>query len=194
MILLLDVMDTLVYDPFRTEAPAFFGISFEEVLALKDPHTWVRFETGEYDERTFAELYFRDRRPVDVVGFKAALSSGYRLLAGIEDLLSELVAAGVTLHALSNYSPWYQLIEDRLHLSRFVPWTFVSCKTGVRKPDPEAYLGPARALGVSPGECLFVDDRPGNCAAAEAVGMPAHTFKDAQTLRQDLLARGLLAT
>lgn len=192
MILLLDVMDTLVYDPFHAEVPAFFGTSLQELLEAKDPHAWQRFETREYDEATFAANYFRDRRALDVEGFKAALAGAYRLLPGIEELLSELSATGVGMHALSNYPPWFELIEERLGLSRWVPWTFVSCRTGVRKPDPEAYLGPARALGVAPRECLFVDDRALNCRGAEAAGMSAHHFRDTEALSTELRQRGLL--
>jgi len=49
-------------------------------------------------------------------------------------LLHELYAGGVPLHALSNYPRWYQLIEDRLELSRYLRWSFVSCLIGMRKP------------------------------------------------------------
>mgnify|MGYP003672570846 CR=1 FL=1 len=192
MILLLDVMETLVYDPFPVEVPAFFGTTLPELLALKDPQAWQRFEAGEYDEATFAVNYFQDRRPLDVEGFKATLAGAYRFLPGIEELLGELQGAGVAMHALSNYPPWYALIEERLGLSRWVSWSYVSCRTGVRKPDPEAFLAPARDLGVAPRECLFVDDRADNCAGAEAVGMFAHHFRDASGLRRELCLRGVL--
>ncbi len=45
---------------------------------------------------------------------------------------------------------------------------------GVRKPAPEPYLAAARALGVEPAECLFIDDMVVNCEGAEAVGMGSH--------------------
>ena len=45
---------------------------------------------------------------------------------------------------------------------------------GVRKPAPEPYLASARALGLAPQACLFVDDMVVNCAGAEAVGMASH--------------------
>ena len=64
-----------------------------------------------------------------------------------------------------------EVIDEKLELSRYLDWRFVSCLTGKRKPDPEAYLGAARALGVPPAACVFVDDRARNVAAAEAVGM-----------------------
>ncbi len=51
----------------------------------------------------------------------------YRFLDGMETLLTRLHAAGYEMHALSNYPVWYQIIEEKLRLSRFMDWTFVSC-------------------------------------------------------------------
>jgi FMN phosphatase YigB (HAD superfamily) len=45
---------------------------------------------------------------------------------------------------------------------------------------------------MTPGECLFVDDRPENVAAAEAVGMRGHVFAGAPALREALVEAGLL--
>jgi mannitol-1-/sugar-/sorbitol-6-phosphatase len=39
------------------------------------------------------------------------------------------------------------------------------------KPDPEAYLKGAAALGVAPSECLVVEDAPAGAEAARAAGM-----------------------
>ena len=97
------------------------------------------------------------------------------------------------MHALSNYPCWYRLIEERLQLSRYVAWSFVSCETGVRKPAPEAYLHASRTLNVAPERCLFVDDRERNCDAARAVGMDAIVFRSAEQLRQELARRELLS-
>jgi HAD superfamily hydrolase (TIGR01509 family) len=190
-VLLLDVMDTLVRDPFR-DLPEHFGLPFDELLALKDPDAWPAFERGELDERAYASRFFSDRRPVDPTGLRAFMAARYRWLDGVEDLLARLSARGVEMHALSNYPCWYEAVEAAVGLSRYVAWTFVSCRTGVRKPDPAAYLGAARALGRAPGECLFVDDRAKNVAAAEAVGMPSLRFTSSEALARDLAARGLV--
>ena len=192
MILLLDVLDTLVRDPFHQEVPALFGLSLPELLAQKAPDTWQRFETGDYDEATFAARYFADGRPLDLDAFRETLRRAYRFLPGVEALLSELRQAGVAMHALSNYPPWYRLIEDELRLSRYLEWSFVSCDTGVRKPDPRAYTGAAERLGVPPERCLFVDDRESNVRAAREVGMGALRFEGADALEQALVERGLL--
>jgi len=39
------------------------------------------------------------------------------------------------------------------------------------KPDPEAYIKGAAALGVAPADCLVVEDAPAGAAAARAAGM-----------------------
>ncbi len=170
-ILLLDVMSTLVTEPFEHDIPAFFGMSLAELLARKHPTAWVEFEHGTLTEEEYAARFFADGTPIDLAGFKAMMHRSYEFMEGTEELLAELKDAGYPMYTLSNYSPWWQLIEEKLRLSRYVEWRFVSCITGVRKPHSEAYLVAARQLGVAPGECLFVDDRQKNVDAAVAVGM-----------------------
>jgi FMN hydrolase / 5-amino-6-(5-phospho-D-ribitylamino)uracil phosphatase len=191
-VLLLDVMDTLVHDPFYAEVLEFFALDLDALFAIKCKQAWFEFERGELDEPGLVQRYFLDGRPLDLAGLRACMSGAYRFLPGVEALLTELREAGVEMHALSNYPVWFELIEARLGLSRFVEWSFVSCRTGVRKPDPQAYLGAAAKLGRAPAACLFVDDRASNCVAAEAVGMPALQFSDAVALRAALRERGLL--
>lgn len=191
-VLLLDVMGTLVHDPFYVEIPRFFGLSLSELIAVKHPSAWVEFETDAIDEATLLARFFADGRPVDGEGLRAAMREAYRFLPGVEPLLQELAARGMPMHALSNYPRWYALIEERLQLSRYLQWSFVSCHTGVRKPDPAAYVHAASALGVEPSACVFVDDREDNCAAARDQGMHAVRFSDAAALRRALVEHGVL--
>jgi len=184
-------MDTLVHEPFWREMPDFFGLEFDELLALKHPSAWLEFELGRLSETEFLERFFRDGRRFDHAAFRAAVFGAYRWLPGMEELVGELARAGFALHALSNYPLWYRALEARLGLSRHLAWSFVSCDTGLRKPDPEAFRHAARSLGVAPGECLLIDDRPENCAAAEALGLPAVRFTGAAALRNELVRRGL---
>ena len=103
---------------------------------------------------------------------------------------SELQAAGVEMHALSNYPSWYRMLDEVTGLSRFLKWSFVSCKTQHRTPQPEAFRGAARSLGRAASDCVFVDDREKNCEGARAVGMPAIHFESAEQLRRELIALG----
>jgi FMN phosphatase YigB (HAD superfamily) len=191
-IVLFDVMDTLVVDPFRVHIPAFFGLELSELLAQKHPTAWVDFEKGLIGEAEYAGRMFADGRTVDPSALAAHVRDAYRWVEGIEPLLAELSRAGVEMHALSNYPVWYRMIEERLGLSRFVSWRFVSCETGHRKPDAEAYLNAAKRLERDPEGLLFVDDRKVNCDAARAVGMRAHRFTKAAALRAELVELGFL--
>ncbi len=191
-VLLFDVMDTLVVEPYWEALPAFFGMSFEELVATKHPTAWIEFELGRLDEPAYLARFFRDGRPVDGEALRAHLRRSYRFVEGMETLLADLRAADHVLHALSNYPLWYRLIEAELTLSRFLNWTFVSCDTGVRKPDSRAFLGPPEALGVAPERCVLVDDRAENITAARRWGLDGIHFTDAATLRRDLGRRGLL--
>jgi FMN phosphatase YigB (HAD superfamily) len=191
-VLLLDVMGTLVHDPYYDGVPGFLGLSLEQFMALADREAWGAFERGEIDEETYVGRMFTDRRAVDGDGLREYLVASYRWLDGMEDLLSDLSTLGVSMHAMSNYPLWYRLIEDKLGLSRYLSWSFVSCKTGMRKPSPDAYREAAAALRLPTSACLFVDDREKNCAGARETGMRAWRFEGAGPLRRELLRHAIL--
>ena len=192
MILLWDVMGTLVHDPLFVEMPEFFGMTFEAMLEAKHPGAWVEFELGECSQEDFLERFFADGRDFDRRGFVGTVRSSYRWLPGVEELLVELSEAGYAMHAFSNYPIWYQLIEERLSLSRFLGWTFVSCITGLRKPDPAAYAHVLNELGVPAEQCMFVDDRSSNCEAAREAGIQSVRFEGSGQLRASLCDAGVL--
>lgn len=191
-VVLLDVMSTLVVDPFFAEVPAFFGMSLEALIAAKHPDAWVRFERDQIDEATMLASFFADGRSYDHAGLIATMVAGYRFIEGIPALLDELRAAQVEMHTLSNYPRWFARIEDKLRLSRWVRWTFVSCKTGLRKPDARAYTHAVTALGVAAAQAVFVDDRADNCQAAARAGLQTEHFRGAEALKAALRQRGWL--
>ena len=190
--ILFDVMGTIVAEPFLEVVPAALGMTLEEIIEAKHPTAWVEFEKGLIDENTFRARFFSDGRSYDHEGMRSAMVAAYRYLDGMERLLADLREAGHALHLMSNYPSWYQLIEEKLRLSRYAPWTFVSCQVGLRKPDEAAYRWAARAVQAPETELIFIDDRERNCAAARAVGMDAIRFASASALREALRARGLL--
>ena len=177
-VLLLDVMDTLVRDPFFEDVPALFGLSLEELFAQKHPTLWLDFESGAVSEEELLRGYFADGREWDYQSLPRTLEEGYAWLPGAQEALGRMRAApGLSLHALSNYPVWYRNIEGKLRLSEHLEWSFVSCETGTRKPDAAAYEGAAAALGVPLDACVLVDDSASNCAAAEALGLGAVRFQ-----------------
>ncbi|KAK7243282.1 hypothetical protein RIF29_38075 [Crotalaria pallida] len=190
-ILLFDVMDTLVRDPFYHDVPAFFGMSMKELLDCKHPTAWIEFEKGLIDEVELARKFFKDGRDFDLEGLKACMTNGYSYIEGIEPLLLALKQNNYEMHAFTNYPIWYQLIEDKLKLSKYLSWTFCSCINGKRKPDTEFYTEVLKHLEVDPANCVFVDDRQKNVEAAIEVGIKGVHFKNDNLLREELSLMGI---
>lgn len=111
-------------------------------------------------------------------------------------VLEELVAAGVPLWALTNWSSeTFALVRPDptfAFLGHFRT-IFVSGELRLVKPDPAIYRHVLDAIGTAPSNCLFIDDSAKNVDAAKAVGMAAHRFTDAAALRAELTDLGLLA-
>jgi len=185
-------MGTLVHDPFFEEMPEFFGVSFDGLVKQLRPGPWVEFELGRRSESEFLSDFFADGREFDHGGFVECVRRAYRWIPGMQELLSDLYAAGHSMHTLSNYPEWYRMIEQRLGVSRFLDWTFVSCRMELRKPDPAVYSHVLRELGADPDRCIFVDDRELNCEAAREAGIHAIRFEGAAKLRGALEGVGVL--
>jgi putative hydrolase of the HAD superfamily len=75
-------------------------------------------------------------------------------------------------------------------LSRFdvLVWSY---HVGVAKPDPAIYRYVLEKLGTQPEETLFIDDRPVNVEAANALGMKGVVFTTVEKLCKYLIASHL---
>ncbi len=73
--------------------------------------------------------------------------------------------------ATMSYCPQVQRVLEILELTR--AFEFVASRDDVEngKPDPEIYLLVAKELGVSPAECLVIEDSPTGVKAALNAGM-----------------------
>ncbi|XP_007029479.2 PREDICTED: uncharacterized protein LOC18599440 isoform X1 [Theobroma cacao] len=190
-ILLFDIMDTIVRDPFYHDIPAFFRMSFKELIECKHPTAWIEFENGVINEEELAGKFFKDGRPFDLEGLKNCMRRGYSYIDGIEQLLQALKQNNYEMHAFTNYPIWYKIIEDKLNISNYLSWTFCSCMYGKRKPDPYFYLAVVEHLKVDPVSCIFIDDRIKNVEAAVGIGITGLHFKNPDLLRQDLERLGV---
>lgn len=190
-VLLFDVMETLVVEPFFEVACAVTGLKLPELWEQKNPDHWEDFEKALIDEQTYCDGFFRDGRGIDRQHLRRSLFDAYRWVDGMHELVAQLAAAGWQMHTFSNYPIWFEMIEQKLQLARYLQWTFVSHKTGLRKPDLNAYLYASETMGVPPHDCLFIDDRVENVEAAQAVGMDAIHFVGTDPLRTELSRRGV---
>ena len=54
------------------------------------------------------------------------------------------------------------------------------------KPQPEIFDLAAKRLKVDPAECVFIDDSPKHCEAAQSLGMKAIWYQDFNQMKSEL--------
>ncbi|WP_205856409.1 HAD family hydrolase [Phytoactinopolyspora endophytica] len=88
----------------------------------------------------------------------------------VKPTLQELRARGVRMAVVSDAWPDLRELHAGLGLHTFFEAYAISAELGCNKPDPRMYQHASEALGLTPAECLFVDDDPGLVAAAIELG------------------------
>ncbi|MDB5189764.1 MAG: HAD-superfamily hydrolase, subfamily variant 3 [Parcubacteria group bacterium] len=99
-------------------------------------------------------------------------------------LARELKEKGIKVITLSNnfkeraeyygHYPWMQDVMDK---------TYFSWKTGLVKPDVEAWKLVLSDFALEPSACLYFDDQQKNLDAAESVGIQSCMFKSPEDTR-----------
>lgn len=114
-------------------------------------------------------------------------------IAGSVRLLEELHDAGAPIYALTNFSA-EKYRETRPRYGFFSRFTglVVSGEEGLMKPDPAIYRLLLQRFGLRAEECLFIDDRPANVAAAQELGIAAVRFEEPDQLEAALKSYGFL--
>jgi len=109
-------------------------------------------------------------------------------------MLEQIRAARIPNFAITNFSR--EKFDIALAMYPFLNGfddIVVSADVGIVKPDLDIFRVLLKRQNLDPERSLFIDDNAENIAAAEALGLVTHHFADPQVLRQDLVARGLLA-
>ena len=192
--ILFDLMGTVIYDPYLEALQAATGMSLATTFRARDPNCWPEFELGAIDEAEFVRRFFPDPEPgqeFDITAFNRVRREGYAFLPGMEEVLTAL--QGVTnRYVASNYPVWIEELRAAFALERYFEGFYASCYLGFRKPDPAFFTALLDDLHLPAGRCLFIDDRRTNCDAAAEVGLTVHHFEDAERLKRDLAALGVI--
>jgi 2-haloacid dehalogenase len=110
------------------------------------------------------------------------------------EVLDELRRDGVRLLALTNWSgETFPFARRRYPFLEWFEGIVVSGDVRLAKPDPRIFRHLIERHELTPETTVFIDDSPGNVAAAGAAGMIAIRFADAAALRRELFGLGLLA-
>jgi putative hydrolase of the HAD superfamily len=158
--------------------------AFEQRHELaNDPWEKGLITADEYLLRTV----FYEPRPFTLADFLQAMKERSVLLPhSAMRILQDLAASEeIELAMLNNEARElndYRI--ERFELGRYFDSFFSSCYLGLRKPDPKIFDLALDVLQRDPEEVVFIDDRQGNCDAAETLGIHAIRYLDeAQCVR-----------
>ncbi|WP_412542547.1 HAD family phosphatase [Longispora sp. K20-0274] len=179
--LLIDWGGVLTSDVFASFAGfcAREGLPADRVATLlrTDAHPLLAgLELGTLPVKTF-ETRFAVLLGVPAAGLVSRLTADLRPDRAMRAAVLRIRALGVRTGLVSNsWGP-----DGYTDLAALFDGVVLSGTIGVRKPDPVIYELGAAAIGLTPAECVFVDDLAGNLKPARALGMATVRHTDAPT-------------
>ncbi len=176
----------------RGHAVQRFGLDAEAFArrheAAVDAFECGRLSLDEYLHRTV----FHEPRSFSVQEFRAFMFAQSQPHGEALAFAHQLAATGrYRMATLNNESLDLNLHRiRRFELDRTFTLFCSSCFLGVAKPDPAIWQKALQLTQRRPEECLFVDDREENVAAAQSVGWNAVRYQGVEALRTVLAAAG----
>jgi phosphoglycolate phosphatase-like HAD superfamily hydrolase len=176
-VVVVDVDDTLCL----TEA-ACFDLENEVLTRLGSPPMTRQVHLATWGQPLREAIVTRSPG-VDVAAFTAEFNDVFRrhLREGLVDVipgenlraLDRLAAAGRTIMILTSrtLAEVEHLLDQQHVLASRVSAAFHADNTGFRKPDPRVFDELIAATGLTPHQCVYVGDSPGDAAAAEGAGL-----------------------
>lgn len=162
------------------EYEAYIGTTLEEtwrrLIERFDLPERLEVYAARYDEAVVAIL----RGPLDPA-------------PGVLALLEALREAGVSVAvASSSKRNWIAATLHSLGVSDYFPIVVSADDVACGKPDPEIYLLAARKLGLSPEQCVVIEDSPPGVTAASRAGMRAIAVRTPYTAHLQLPGADLI--
>ena len=105
---------------------------------------------------------------------------------GMDDLIRELLDAGLRIYVLSNAGYVFHEVSRKFPCVDQYSGLMVSAEEKLRKPAPEIFTRLCDRFHLVPEESLFVDDMDVNVKAAQGVGMQGYVFDCPEGLRAHL--------
>jgi putative hydrolase of the HAD superfamily len=103
-----------------------------------------------------------------VISYAVACDEFMLPVANAAPTLRALADLSIPIGLVSNIAPDLVLAFERSSLRPFFETCAFSCVLGTEKPEPAIYITAANALGIEPGEILFVGDGSDNELAGAA--------------------------
>lgn len=165
------------------DAEAFFLLGAEAVYASG-------YVTGEGSEAAFWERLCRQGGlPRYDPAFTGEILERFVLRPTMLATVRSLRKHGYRVAILSDQTDWLDRLNERDEFFREFDRVFNSYHLGKGKRDPSLFDDAVSALGVAPGQALFIDDNAGHVQRAASRGLPVILFADQEQCLAELEAR-----
>lgn len=114
-------------------------------------------------------------------------TKGYEEIPGISQFIKSLYENGIKL-AIASSSPQkeIQAVVESLEIEKYFTKLVSGESVAHPKPAPDVFLKAADALGLTPEECIIIEDSGNGIRAAVAANIPVIGFYNPDSGEQDL--------
>lgn len=174
--------DKLCLPTYQTFVPSFTeeddrklkGRNINDIYQMLVRDFQVTFSKEEY-------LGYLESMTNDIYGELA------QLLPGIRELVTTLQTWNIpTAIASSGERRWIEHSLERLNMANTFSPIITAADVGIGKPDPAVYLETARQMGISPADCVALEDSTNGALSAKAAGMYCIGLHHKEGYSQDL--------
>jgi putative hydrolase of the HAD superfamily len=173
--------DQISWDAYVAAVGPWLTAAYDQDGEQNPVHALERGEctTAEFEHLLAQRLVRIDGGPVSAEGLLTRMLGVGEPVEAMYDLIRDLRAKGLRTALLSN--SWGDAGYPRADFPSLFDAVVISHEVGMRKPEARIFAHTAQLLGVSPAECVFIDDIAANIAAAEAAGMTGIHHADPAT-------------
>lgn len=97
----------------------------------------------------------------------------FKIRPEVLQVVRNLAAEGIAVAILSDQTDWLERLDCRDHFFSLFDHVFNSYYLKKSKRDASLFSDVVNALGILPGEALFIDDSPANVERARMAGLHA---------------------
>ena len=156
---------------------------YKQFIGSTNTHLWTCIRSRFGLTQTVEEL----KAMADAKKRQLVNQNGFPPIDGVEPMVRRLHEAGYLLAvASSSPVPYIEEVTAYFHIRPYFQVLVSADAIGKPKPAPDIYLKAASMLGVSPDQCLAVEDSTNGVGAAKAAGMVCIGFENPDSGPQDL--------
>ena len=149
--------------------------------------------TNEYMWTDIKNKYKLDQSVEEIINYRSemvtrkVIESDLIPIEGIADLLKELKVKNIPA-AIASSSPrdFIEVVVSKFQLEDYFSCILSGEEVENGKPAPDIYVETAKKLGISPEECIVIEDSKNGVLAAKKAGMKCIGFKNINSGDQDL--------